>query len=545
MMDVYPLARVVGDVYLGEQVLIAPGASIQAGEGRPFHVGEGTSLQDGVLIHSLEQGRVIGDDGSQYSVWIGKNTSITHMALIQGPVYIGDDCFVGFRSTVFNARVGKGSIIMMHALVQDVEIPPGKYVPSGSIITTQQQADRLPDVQSIDLQFASHVVGGDDVQRSGGRPADAARKVVSIKSAHREVRQSDANSSAHRSSQDAIHMPNTHLDPEVVNQVRQLLTGGYRIAVEHADARRFQTSSWQSCAPITSTRESEVFNILERYLSDYPGEYLRLLGIDTQSKRRVAELIIHRPGGATNGRSPAPSYSAPSTAPTSSYSSNSHSSYGSASSSNGLTPDITDQVRRLLAQGFWIGTEHADKRRFQTSSWQSCSPITAAREAEVFSALTSCLAEHQGEYVRLFGIDTKFKRRVGEAIIQRPNGQANGSYVTGTATTAPSASASSPSSNYATRPSTSSSQPRLNAEVVAQVRQFLSQGYRVAVEHADARRFQTSSWQSCAPITSTREADVFAALETCIADHRGEYVRVFGVDTKTKRRVGELIIQRP
>jgi carbon dioxide concentrating mechanism protein CcmM len=60
---------------------------------------------------------------------------------------VGNNCFIGFRSTVFNARVGDGCIVMLHCLIQDVEIPPGKYVPSGSIITTQAEADRLPDVQ--------------------------------------------------------------------------------------------------------------------------------------------------------------------------------------------------------------------------------------------------------------------------------------------------------------------------------------------------------------------------------------------------------------
>ena len=47
---------------------------------------------------------------------------------------------------------------MMHALIQDVEIPAGKYIPSGAVITNQQQADRLPDVQDSDRDFAHHVV---------------------------------------------------------------------------------------------------------------------------------------------------------------------------------------------------------------------------------------------------------------------------------------------------------------------------------------------------------------------------------------------------
>ncbi|WP_460199913.1 gamma carbonic anhydrase family protein, partial [Scytonema sp. NUACC21] len=164
---VHPFSNIIGDVYVGANVIIAPSTSVRADEGTPFHIGDNTNLQDGVVIHGLEQGRVIGDDQNEYSVWIGSNASITHMALIHGPAYVGDNCFIGFRSTVFNARVGSGCIVMMHALIQDVEIPPGKYVPSGAIITNQQQADRLPDVQDQDKHFAHHVVGINQALRSG------------------------------------------------------------------------------------------------------------------------------------------------------------------------------------------------------------------------------------------------------------------------------------------------------------------------------------------------------------------------------------------
>jgi Carbonic anhydrases/acetyltransferases, isoleucine patch superfamily len=126
---VHSFSNIIGDVYIGANVLIAPGTSIRADEGTPFFIGENTNIQDGVVIHGLEKGRVIGDDGKEYSVWIGDNTSITHMALIHGPAYVGDNCFVGFRSTVFNAKLGKGCIVGMHALVQDVEVAPGAMFP--------------------------------------------------------------------------------------------------------------------------------------------------------------------------------------------------------------------------------------------------------------------------------------------------------------------------------------------------------------------------------------------------------------------------------
>ncbi|BAU40694.1 hypothetical protein [Leptolyngbya sp. O-77] len=118
---VHSFSTVMGDVQIGANVLISPGASIRAEEGAPFYVGSGSSVQEGAIVHGLPQGRVLGDDQQPYSVWIGQDVSITHMALIHGPAYVGDRCFIGFRSTVFNARIGEGCIVMMHALIQDVE----------------------------------------------------------------------------------------------------------------------------------------------------------------------------------------------------------------------------------------------------------------------------------------------------------------------------------------------------------------------------------------------------------------------------------------
>lgn len=86
----------------------------------------------------------------------------------------------------------------------------------------------------------------------------------------------------------------------------------------------------------------------------------------------------------------------------------------------GLTRAVVETIRSILGQGLKIGTEHADKRRFRTNSWKSCSPISSNRESEVIAAVEGCLAEHQGEYVRLLGIDTRAKRRVVEETIQRP-----------------------------------------------------------------------------------------------------------------------------
>jgi ribulose bisphosphate carboxylase small subunit len=88
--------------------------------------------------------------------------------------------------------------------------------------------------------------------------------------------------------------------------------------------------------------------------------------------------------------------------------------------SNKLSSEVVEQVRQILAQGYKIGMEHVDQRRFRTGSWQSCATSQIKSDSDALAALESCLAEHENEYVRLVGIEPKAKRRVIETIIQRP-----------------------------------------------------------------------------------------------------------------------------
>jgi carbon dioxide concentrating mechanism protein CcmM len=526
---VHAFSSLVGDIRIGANVLIAPGTSIRADEGFPFHIGDSANIQDGVVIHGLEQGRVRGDDGQEYSVWVGQGTSITHLALIHGPVYIGDRCFIGFRSTVFNARIGAGSIVMMHALVQDVEIPPGKYVPSGSVITSQQQADQLPKVQERDVQFVAHLVGMNETLRS--------RQPSVGNAIHVAPPRQDQNLSNTSSQQDMnthAHNQPANLNADVINHVRQLLAQGYRIGTEHADERRFQTSSWKSCAPIQATSEGVVLRELEACLAEHGGEYIRLIGIDPRAKRRVFETIIQRPVGKVvqqtaggNGRA----------AYTGSGSRASYPASSSGSSGSGSSGDAAAFVRSMLSQGARIGLEHADARHFQVSSWSSCSPIQADRETEVLAALEACKREHVGEYVRMFGIDPKAKRRLGELVIQRPDGKGvalGGGYK-------PAASGSTGVASAANGGYRSNS--HLASDVAQQVNQWTAQGCKIGVEFADKRRFQTSSWTTAVMIAGGSGA--IAQIESVLAEHANDYVRIVGIDPKAKRRLGELVIQRP
>lgn len=515
---VHSFSNLIGDVHIGANVLVAPGTSIRADEGAPFYIGDHTNVQDGVVIHGLEEGRVVGDDGQRYSVWIGNHSSITHMALVHGPAYVGDNCFIGFRSTVFNARVGNGCIVMMHALIQDVEIPPGKYVPSGSIITNQQQADRLPDVQKSDLAFASHVVGINDALRAGYRCADNIECITPIRS------------ESGNSSNDQTQSTMTTLNSETVTQIQQLLAQGYKIGAEYADQRRFRTGSWKSCPVIDSSNARQVLAAVESCMSAHTGEYVRLIGIDTQAKRRVLETIIQRPGDqpvAPRSSAPAPSRV-------------SESGNGYVSNGTGVGADLSSKVRQLVNQGYRITTEHADQRRFRTSSWLTGTPISGSSATAVLNGIETVLRDYEGEYVRLIAVDPNAKRRVLEEIIQRPDGRVAASSNGASSVASPAAPVARARSSNGGAVS-----GKLSAEAIEQVRALLAQGYKIGTEHADARRYKTGSWKSCTPIESNRESEVFAALEACLAEHAGEYVRMLGIDPNAKRRMAESVIQRP
>ncbi|MFE1748874.1 ribulose bisphosphate carboxylase small subunit [Coleofasciculus sp. H7-2] len=522
---VHSFSNIIGDVRIGSNVLVAPGTSIRADEGAPFYIGEGTNIQDGVVIHGLEQGRVVGDDNQEYSVWVGKNASLTHLALIHGPAYVGENCFIGFRSTVFNARVGKGCIVMMHALIQDVEIPPGKYVPSGAVITNQQQADRLSDVQTQDTEFSRHVVGINEALRAGYLCAGDVACITPIRDELNPPNQ--ANSDRRPAASVSTSATSSG---DLAQQVQSLLNQGYKISTEYANERRFRTSSWTSGTAIEARSASEAIAALEATLAEHPGEYVRLIGIDSKAKRRVLEQIIQRP----NQKAPTQA-KATKTANTKSNNGSAQSPAQTASSQ--MSGDLAQQVQSLLNQGYKISTEYANERRFRTSSWTSGTAIEARSASQAIAALEAIVAEHPGEYVRLIGIDSKAKRRVLEQIIQRPNGQAP--------TQAKATKTANTKSNNGSTQSPANTASFQGGDLAQQVQSLLNQGYKISTEYANERRFRTSSWTSGTAIEARSASQAIAALEAIVAEHPGEYVRLIGIDSKAKRRVLEQIIQRP
>lgn len=151
---VHPMAAVIGNVTIGKKVMVAPFASVRGDEGQSILINDQSNIQDGVVIHGLETEKdgepvtnnIVEVDGTKCSVFIGKRVSLAHQAQVHGPAVVGDDSFIGMKSLIFKARVGKGCVIEPGSIVIGVSIPDGRYVPAGTVLREETEAEKLPEI---------------------------------------------------------------------------------------------------------------------------------------------------------------------------------------------------------------------------------------------------------------------------------------------------------------------------------------------------------------------------------------------------------------
>lgn len=150
-----PQASVIGKVSIGASVMVSPMASVRSDEGMPIFVGNRSNVQDGVVLHALEtideegepvEKNLVEIGGEKYAVYIGENVSLAHQSQVHGPAAVGNDTFIGMQAFVFKSKVGNNCVLEPRSAVIGVTIPDGRYVPAGTVVTSQAEADKLPEV---------------------------------------------------------------------------------------------------------------------------------------------------------------------------------------------------------------------------------------------------------------------------------------------------------------------------------------------------------------------------------------------------------------
>ena len=116
---VHPAATVIGDVVIGENSSVWPGAVIRA-DINLIRIGKNTNVQDLSMLHVSHQS---SRDLAGSPLVIGDNVTIGHAVILHGCT-IEDE-----------ALIGMGSIVMDKAVVQKhVLLAAGSLVPEGKVL---------------------------------------------------------------------------------------------------------------------------------------------------------------------------------------------------------------------------------------------------------------------------------------------------------------------------------------------------------------------------------------------------------------------------
>ncbi len=126
---VHPDAVVIGDVRIGAESSIWPGAVLRGDYGTII-VGERTSIQDGTVVHAI----------SEYPTVIGSDCVVGHIAHLEGCV-VHDRALVGSGSVVLHeVVVHTGATVAAGAVVRNRTIVPERALAVGIPATIKPEA---------------------------------------------------------------------------------------------------------------------------------------------------------------------------------------------------------------------------------------------------------------------------------------------------------------------------------------------------------------------------------------------------------------------
>lgn len=103
---VHPLAAVTGNVIIGKNVYIGPGAALRGDWGQII-IEDGCNVQENVVIHQfpgvqvlLKEGAHVGHGAIIHGALLGKNCLVGMNSVIMDNVEIGDECIIGALSFI-------------------------------------------------------------------------------------------------------------------------------------------------------------------------------------------------------------------------------------------------------------------------------------------------------------------------------------------------------------------------------------------------------------------------------------------------------------
>ncbi|MEK8028628.1 MAG: hypothetical protein RLY78_2366 [Pseudomonadota bacterium] len=126
-------ATLIGDVRLGAQASVWPGAVIRA-DNTHITIGARSNIQEGAVLHV--------DPG--YPITLGEGVTVGHQAMLHG-CSVGAGSLVGIQAVILNgAVIGEDSLVGAGALVTEGKVFPPRSLILGSparAVRTLEEAD--------------------------------------------------------------------------------------------------------------------------------------------------------------------------------------------------------------------------------------------------------------------------------------------------------------------------------------------------------------------------------------------------------------------
>ncbi|MFK7829815.1 MAG: gamma carbonic anhydrase family protein [Congregibacter sp.] len=144
-----PAAVVLGDVVLGDDVSVWPGAIVR-GDMHRIQVGARTSIQDGSVLH-ITHASTFNPDG--WPLTIGSEVTIGHNATLHGCT-LGDRILVGMGAVVMDGAVVHDDVVIAAgALVTPRKVLESGYLYAGS------PAKQVRALSEKEMAFFSYSAG--------------------------------------------------------------------------------------------------------------------------------------------------------------------------------------------------------------------------------------------------------------------------------------------------------------------------------------------------------------------------------------------------
>lgn len=143
---IHPKAVLIGDVTVGRECFIGPGAVFRADFG-PITIGNGSSIQDNAVLHVTPGDQVL----------IGNRVIVGHGAILHD-VQLHEGCVIGM-----------GAILLQRVVCEDASlVAAGSLVPQGMKIPARMMAAGSPArvIKEVPADLAAYIVMGVDEYRN-------------------------------------------------------------------------------------------------------------------------------------------------------------------------------------------------------------------------------------------------------------------------------------------------------------------------------------------------------------------------------------------